>query len=103
MIAHAKGEYVKTFDGECESGSQLKMFDSGDNPGKTPEKKVTECSKACRAKKPPTEGSWGAFEAKGFIVNLANGTCFCESEDIFTCKRYSTDAYDRYDWISAGP
>ena len=95
--------YVKVFDGECNNGSELRMYDgNGDNPGKTAEDKVAACSHACITKRKPLNGKWDDFIPKGFIVNPASGRCHCESWDVFTCELKSNDFYDRYNWISLG-
>ena len=96
-------QYVKIFDGECdENGNERRMYDGRDNPGNTTDEKVAECSKACRSQKTPKDGkSWADFIAKGFIVNPARGTCYCESADSSTCTRASgNEDYKRYDWTS---
>ena len=100
-------KYVKVFDGECMDGSEIKIFEGADNPGKTPEGRVAECSKACISK------NWTGFGrtqvAKGFVVALAGekkqiGRCFCESSDAVTCKRLpaANHSYGRFDWSSSG-
>ena len=96
-------QYVKVFDGECDNGSELRMYNgNGDNPGKTADDRVAACSHACITKKTPATGEWKDFLPKGFIVNATNGRCYCESWDVFTCKLKSSDFYDRYNWISLG-
>ena len=99
-------QYVKMFDGECENGKELRMYEgTGDNPGKTVEQKVAACSMACLTKKAPVdEKSWTNFVSKGFIVK-PNGRCYCESADSITCSQdfeNNADSFDRYDWRSLG-
>ena len=94
--------YVKVFDGECNDGDEILMYEGGgDNPGSTAEERIRACSQACQTKKTPTEGSWAGFIAKGFIVNQASGMCCCESPESSTCTRSSANSnYTRYDWTS---
>ena len=98
-------QYVKIFDGECD-GSELFMYDDGENPGRTIEEQVAWCSASCREKKKPKSGSWAEFgAAEGFIViptGTHKGRCYCESKTSVECKRDVESSYDRYDWRKIG-
>ena len=106
-------EYAKTWDDECTNGTEILMYEGaetkdangkyegGDNPGKEDER-IARCSQACLTKqKPVAGGSWNGFVAKGFVVipkGYRGGRCFCESANIFKCKKGTRDEFRRYDW-----
>ena len=70
------------------------------NPGKNEQEQIEACSKACLDKLPGLRGvSWKDFVARGFVVNVENGDCFCEKDDSATCKRRSLPKHVRYDFI----
>ena len=80
------------------------MYDgASDNPGKTTDGRIAECSKACLSQKTPKEGKkWTGFIPKGFIVQ-PDGRCFCENSESVSCTRRTVNTdYKRYDWRLLG-
>ena len=71
------------------------------NPGKNMQERIEACSKACLDKLPGLRGvSWKDFVARGFVVNVENGDCFCEKDDSATCATRTLRDHIRFDFIS---
>ena len=92
--------YQKMFDGECNGGTEIRMYEGdADNPGTDEYSRIQACADACLNKKTPLSGSWSGFVAKGFIVTVS-GRCYCENIDSSSCSIYNQRYYDRYDFFT---
>ena len=104
----AAGQYsqnwTKAFDGECSSGSEIRMYTGVDNPGTNDDSRAQACGMACTTKKDPVHEAqdsakieWEDMEsAPGFIVS-SSGRCYCESAESQDCTKLAS-AYTRYDF-----
>jgi hypothetical protein len=97
--------FVFSFDGECNGGLELLMYEgNGDNPGTTSDGRRNMCAKACAEMKPSLSSTtWqkiddDGVEVTGFIV-MPSGRCWCEVPDSKTCTRNTASSYDRYDLL----
>ena len=94
-LAHTGVGFYLAFYGECDGSTHRYMYSYFDG---TEHQRAARCSAACRNRTPPLDGkSWVGFEAKGFIVDLRSGRCYCESSDSAICKK-KCSSYIRYSW-----
>ncbi len=96
--------WTKAFDGECSSGSEIRMYTGVDNPGTDDDSRAQACGMACTTKKGPAHElednptiQWTDMDsAPGFKVR-SSGRCYCESAESHDCNTAGT-AYTRYDF-----